>query len=114
MTRVLYRYLDMRMQEGPTIILKVMPVVRETPKCWVILRDGVEYRVLKGNGKRWAHEQIEWARYSYRRRRAFYMNHLQIQLAHLEAVKLVPDSDLPVSNQVGEHGFPSLTMSFST
>ena len=102
----LYRYVDMKpTTEGgaSTLVLIVYPVVRETPKCWVIVVDGVEKRVLKGDGKRFAHEQHTWARYSFRWRKRFQLGHLRRQLAHTEKMQKLADEDFSTRGTPGEH-----------
>lgn len=48
--------------------LHIFQVIRETDKSWYIRYGGREKRVLKGNGKRFAHETKEWAYKSFRKR----------------------------------------------
>lgn len=100
--RDLYRYVDMKAysdQGAPLLVLVVYTVVRETPKCWFIKYEGRERRVLKGFGKRFAHETLEWAQLSWRKRKRWQASHLRHQLAHVEQVLKVEDTDFPVESE---------------
>lgn len=94
MTRVLYRYFH---SYQPTwnpdysrygvVNLEIYAVTRETSACWFIEVNGVERRVLKGDGKRYAHERREWAAYSFRRRMAFERSHHERALKKLDDIQ---------------------------
>lgn len=102
----LYRYVDMKpmVENGaPCIILCVYPVTRETSACWFIEHDGKERRVLKGNGKRFAHEQHEWAKRSFMKRKSSQRWHLERQLNHANKLKDLIATDFSTSQVPGEH-----------
>lgn len=92
--RVLYRYFhSWRTYWNPDyaqhgiVNLEVFAVHRETERCWFIVVNGAEKRVLKGNGKRFAHERKEWAARSFQRRMSHEKGHYERALKKLAHVK---------------------------
>ncbi|RWI48375.1 MAG: hypothetical protein EOR34_10775 [Mesorhizobium sp.] len=80
-----YRYEDSS-SSTPSIHLRRLRVLRETPKG-VWLDDYVQERfVLKDANKRWAYPTIELARASFLIRKRRQVQHLKIYLEHAEAV----------------------------
>lgn len=69
-----------------SISIERFSVLRKTDKGAWISAFGRERFVLNGPGKRFAHETIEWAVHSLRRRTRFYAAHLARRLDITEAV----------------------------
>ena len=57
------------------VYLSTYPVVRETEASYFFDENGVEKRVLKGDGKRYAHDSIEKALFSLKKRTRWRMSH---------------------------------------
>lgn len=63
-------------------------ILRETPQMWWIdhwsCKPGKLKGVLKGDGKRFAHETKHWAMYSFIKRNTWYQSRLRTSLAYAE------------------------------
>lgn len=86
MTETLYRYESVGTPpDAISIQLLRFAVDRTTPKgYWILLWSGPKF-VLAGDGKRYAHETVEWARGAFLRRKESYRKHLQAKLSGVEA-----------------------------
>lgn len=95
----LYRFVDHMFNGHVHITLRRYPVLRRTPRGFWINVDGYppkEKWVMEGKGKRFAHEHIQDAAYSFRRRKLAQRDMLTSQLKRVEAIcNAIDGKELP-------------------
>lgn len=116
-TEILYRAEPVEcrlvLQPGRTVVdairIEEFKVLRETPGGYWIKKpfEAKEVFVLKGNGKRFAHEKIEWALFSLKRRKMAQIRILKEQLSIAQSTDmfLTGVDLLKAAEQCKETGF---------
>lgn len=97
----------------------VFKIIKETPKgFWIELNGLTEEKkfVLKGEGKRFAHEKIEWALYSFYRRKLSWGKRLNLWQKKLEAELLLAErlktNPIKLRNEQSMEVWPSFSRDY--